>query len=87
MIVSAGENRHADDIGVLLECGLDDSLWRLPKAGVDDLHPDISERARDYLRATVVPVQARFGNDHSNLAHGFKRDLLDAGRPSSGLPS
>jgi len=81
VIVSSGENRHPDDIGVLLEGGLDDSLWCLTKAGVDDLHPDISESTRDYLRATVVPVQARLGNNYSNLTHGFNRHLSDAGRP------
>ena len=36
--VRAGQDRQADDVGVLLQRGADDLLGRLAQAGVDDLH-------------------------------------------------
>jgi hypothetical protein len=43
-------------MGVFLYSGLDDLLWRLMKAGVDDLHAGIAQRPSYHLRASVVAV-------------------------------
>ncbi len=69
--VRAGEDRDADGVSVLLDRGLDDLLRRLMKARVDHLHAGIAERAGDDLRAAVVPVEPRLGDDDSDLpGHG-----------------
>ena len=47
----------------------DDLLRRLPQAGVDDLHAGVAQRARDDLRAAVVAVEPRLGDDDSQLSH------------------
>ena len=69
--VGAGEDGQADDVGVLLDRGLDDLLGRLVQAGVDDLHAGIAQRPRDDLGAAIVPIEARFCHDDSIAAlHG-----------------
>ena len=65
VIVRAGQDGEADDVGVLLQCGRDDLLRGLAQAGVDDLHAGVTQRAGDDLRAAVVPVEARLGNHDS----------------------
>ena len=69
VVVRAGQDRQADDVGVLLQRRRDDLLGRLAEAGVDDLHAGVAQRARDDLGAPVVPVEPRLGDDHSHLAH------------------
>ena len=66
--VGAGEDREADRVGVLLDHGGDDLLGRLVQAGVDDLHPGVAKRAGDDLRATVVSVEPRLGDDDADRA-------------------
>jgi hypothetical protein len=40
--VRTGENRQADRMRILLSHGLDDLLWRLVEALVDDVHASVS---------------------------------------------
>ena len=69
--VRAGEDRDADGVCVLLDRGLDDLLGRLVKPGVDDLHAGVAQRAGDDLGTAIVPVEARLGDDDSDLpGHG-----------------
>ena len=56
--VRPGEDREADQVGVLLDRGLHDLLGRLVEAGVDDLVPGVAERAGHDLGAAVVTVEA-----------------------------
>src|SRR5262245_21708021 len=63
------QDRQADGVGVFLERGADDLLGGLAEAGVDDLHPRVAQRAGDDLGAPIVPVEARLGDDDSNLSH------------------
>ena len=72
--VRAGEDRDADRVGVLLDRGLDDLLGRLVEAGVDDLHAGVAQRAGDDLGATVVPVEARLGDDDADGAHRLETE-------------
>ena len=61
-----GQNAQSDDVHVFLQRGLDDHLWCLPYAGVDDLHAGVAERARDYLGASVMAVESGLSNQYSN---------------------
>ncbi len=63
------ENRHPDDVGVLLQRGADDLLGRLPEAGVDHFHARVPQRARDDLGAAIVAIESWFGDDYSDLLH------------------
>ena len=56
--VRPGEHREADQVGVLLDRGLDDLLGRLVQAGVDDLVAGVAQRAGHDLGAAVVAVEA-----------------------------
>ena len=58
-----GEKREAHRIGVFLNDGLRDLLGRLVQTGVDDLEPRVTQGPRDDLCATVVSVEAGFGDD------------------------
>ena len=66
--VGARQDRQADDVGVLLQRGRHDLLRRLPQPGVDDLHAGVAQRPGDDLRAPVVPIEPRLGNDDPNPA-------------------
>ena len=66
--VGAGEDREAHRVGVLLHDGRRDLLRRLVEAGVDDLHAGVAQAAGDDLRAAVVAVQARLGDDDADRA-------------------
>ena len=58
-------------VRVFLNRRLDDLLGRLVQPGVDDLHAGVAQRARDDLRAAVVPVEPWFRDDDSDLPrHG-----------------
>ena len=61
--VGAGEHREADDVGVLLDRGLDDLLRRLVQPRVDDLHAGVAQGPRDDLGAAVVAVETGLGDD------------------------
>src|SRR5262245_378760 len=63
--VRPGEDRDHDRVGILLHRGHDDLFRRLVEAGVDNLHPRVSERPRDDLRSPVVAVETRFGDDNA----------------------
>ncbi len=60
--VRPGEDRQADQVGVLLDRGLDDLLGRLVEAGVDHLVTGVAQGARDDLGAAVVAVETRLGH-------------------------
>jgi hypothetical protein len=64
--VRSGQDREPDDVGILLESGGDDLLGCLAEAGVDHLHAGIAQGSGDDLRATIVAVETRFRNHHSD---------------------
>ena len=69
--VGAREDGHADGVGILLDRRLHDLLRRLVEAGVDHLHSRIAQRACDDLRASIVAVEPRLGDDDPDLSvHG-----------------
>src|SRR5574337_2112562 len=47
--MSAGKTGHADSVHVFLNGRAHDHLRRLPKPGVDDLHPGVAESPGDDL--------------------------------------
>src|SRR5262245_16586528 len=69
VIVGAGEDRQADDVGVLLQRGRHDLLGGLAKTRVDDFHPSIAQRPGNDLGAAVVTIETGLGNDDSELTH------------------
>src|SRR5881396_1301027 len=75
--VSPAQAGEADRIDVLLDCGLDDVLRRLPEARIDDLHPRVAQRPGDDLRPAIVTVQSGFGNEDADLLRD--RDHLNRG--------
>src|SRR5271168_3696753 len=64
--MSAGKNRQANHLHVFLERRVHNHLRRLPKTRIDDLHSRVTEGSCDHLRATVVSIEARFGNQYTN---------------------
>ena len=59
-------------------------LGRLAQAGVDHLHARVAQRARDDLSAAVVAIEARLGDDDSELSHIQGLGLGLGARGSSG---
>ena len=68
----AAEDGEADGVDVLLDGRGDDLLRRLAQAGVDDFHAGVAQRARNDLRAAVVAIQPRFGNQYSYFLLGHE---------------
>ena len=62
----AGQDAQPDDVHVLLQRRFHNHARRLAYAGVDHFHAGVPQRARDYLRAAVVSVQAGLGYQHSD---------------------
>jgi len=68
----AAQDRQSNHLHVFLERGARDHLGRLPKAGVNDLHAGVAERASNYFGAPVVAVQAGLGDkDPDGMIHLF----------------
>ena len=66
--VRARVERQPDDLGVLLQRGVDHHLRRLAQPGVDDLVAGVAQRPRDDLDAAVVAVQADLGHHDPDRA-------------------
>ena len=66
-VMRAAQDRHSDCVNVLLQSRRRDHLRGLTQAGVDDFHAGIAQRARDYLGAAIVTIEAGFGNQNTNL--------------------
>src|SRR5579883_2182176 len=64
--VGTGVDRQPHRLDVLLERRLRNHLWGLADTGVDHLHAGVAERPRHHLRPSIVPVEARLGNQHPN---------------------
>ena len=80
--MGAGEHGQPDTVGVLGDRGLDDLLRGLVQPGVDDLHAGIAQRAGNNLGATVVAIQARLGDYHSNRCVRIHVPSLAVGEPA-----
>ena len=70
--VRARQDRQADDVHVLLERCRDDHVGRLAEARVDDLEALVTQAAREDLRAAVVAVEARLGDQHLERSIGHR---------------
>lgn len=66
-VMRAGEDREADHVDVFLDGGGGDHLWSLAQAGVHDFHAGVAQGPGDYFCAAVVAIEARLGNQHTNL--------------------
>ena len=65
--VRAGEDAQTDDVDVFLEGRFRDHLRSLADAGVDDLAAAVAQCAGDDLGATVVAIEARLGDEDTDL--------------------
>ena len=74
--VRARQDREPDDVDVLLLGGVGDHLRCLPQAGVDDLEPLVAEAASEDLRAAVVPVETRLGDEDADRRVGHAGPIL-----------
>ena len=66
-VVGSGEDREPNDVDVFLGSCRGDHFRRLSEAGIDDLHPGVTESTGDDLGAAVVAVEAGLGNQHANF--------------------
>jgi hypothetical protein len=75
-VVCAAHDGQAHAIDVFLHGGVRDHLRRLMKACVDHLEPRVAEGARHDLRPSVMPIEARLGDEDADFALGHRdRDL------------
>src|SRR5262249_36242679 len=66
-VVRAGEDRKSNYLNVFLQRGGHNHFGSLADACVDDLHASIAQCTGDNFGASVVPVEAGFGYQHTNL--------------------
>src|SRR5215469_3402060 len=66
-VVSARQNRKADDVDVLLRGSRRDHLRRLTQPRVNHFHTSVTQRARNHFRAAVMAVKPRLRNQHAYL--------------------
>ena len=81
-----GEDGESDAVDVLLNGGGDDHLRGLSEAGVDDLHAGVAEGTGDDLCATVVAVEAGFGDQNTDWRSGCHRLLSISGYVCDWVP-
>src|SRR5258706_5270640 len=67
----AAEDAQADHIDIFLQRGFGNHLWRLAQTSVDHFHPGVTQGARNYLRAPIMTIESRFGDQHTNGFIGF----------------
>ena len=77
----AGEHRESDDVGVLLDRGLDDLLGSLVQARVDDLHAGVAQSPGHDLRAAVVTIETGLGDDDADHARGGLTHAAHSSQP------
>ena len=72
-VVGAGHDGEADGVDVFLFGGGGDHFGGLVQAGVDDLHAGVAQGAGDDFGATVVAVEAGFGDEDADflIGHGW----------------
>ena len=78
--VGPGQHREADQVGVLLDRGLDDLLRGLVQAGVDHLVTGVAQGPGDDLGAPVVTVETGLGHhdpDPATRGRSHARRLTD----------
>src|SRR5467141_4136220 len=66
-VVGSGEDGEADDVDVFLDGGGGDHLGSLAQAGVNDFHAGVTQGTSDYFCASVMAIEARLGDQHTNL--------------------
>src|ERR1700733_15914703 len=64
--MSAGKYRQANHLHVFLERRVHNHPRRLTKTRIHNLHSRVTEGSCDHLRAAVVSIEARFGNQYTN---------------------
>jgi len=65
-VVCPGQNGKSDHLDILLKGSIDDHFRCLPEARVDYFHSGVAKSTSNDLRAAVVSVEARLGNEHTN---------------------
>src|SRR5262249_47537531 len=70
VVVRAGQDREPDGVGVFLDRRGDDLLGRLVQTRVDHLEARVAQCPRNDLRAAVVPVEPRLGDDDADRPFG-----------------
>ena len=65
--VRARQDAQPDRVDVFLHRGLSDHLGRLMQSRVDHLEAPVAQCARDYLGATVMPVESGLRDQNSEL--------------------
>src|SRR5206468_8925643 len=78
--VRAREDGESDGVGIFLNRGIRDHLRGLVQPRVDDLEPRVAQRARDDLRAPVVPIQAGLGHNDTDLPMRHRYHLTTIAR-------
>ncbi len=64
-VVSAGKDRDADGVNVLLNSCAGDLLGSLPQAGIDDFHSRIAQSSSHNFGPAVVAIQAGLCHEDS----------------------
>lgn len=72
-VVGAGEDAQADAVNVFLNGCVDDHFRRLTEAGVDDLHAGVAQGAGDDFCASIMAVEAGFGNKDADWGRACSR--------------
>jgi hypothetical protein len=83
--VRARQDRHADQIGVLLDRADRDVVGRQPDAGVDHVPAGVARRHRDHLGAVGVAVEAGLADHQPRPAAVRRGERLDP-RPQRRRP-
>jgi len=74
--VRSAQDRQANDVDVFLDRRVGDHLRRLVQAGVDHFHSRIAQRGGNDLRAAVVSIETRLGNEHAYWAHLMAQSVV-----------
>jgi len=66
--VSAAQNGDTYRINVFLQSRRGDHLRSLAQTGIDNLHPGVSQSARNHFGTAVMAVKTGFGHEYSDFS-------------------
>jgi hypothetical protein len=66
-IMRAGQDRETNHVDIFLQSSADDHLRRLAQPGIDDFHAGVAQSAGNNFRPAIVPVQAGFRYQDTDL--------------------
>src|SRR4051794_32764811 len=77
-VMCSRQDGEPNYLNVLLQGSIDDHFRRLPETGVDYFHSSVTKSTSNNLRAAIVSIEARLGNEYTNRnSHTYDVQIIE----------